>query len=60
MSQPRSYPEDRGPFTPTEGNVDGDDTGLLPESTPDAEHEREADPLEQGDEMNIDPDMSPE
>ncbi len=56
MSDPKSYPEDEGPFEPVE-------------TTPAEESEDQGpitsaggvdDPIEQGAESNVDPDMSPE
>lgn len=55
MSEPRSYPEDQGPFDPAGESPAGEkvftaDDGADDDTDP-------LDPLEQGDEANVDPDM---
>lgn len=60
MSDPQTYPDDKGPFDAAAATAPGDkvftaDDGDDHDS---GDHEGEGlDPLEQGDETNVDPDM---
>lgn len=56
MSDPQTYPDDEGPFDPTSPAEESDDQGE-PSTADNADTE---DPLEQGDETIIDPDLSAE
>ncbi len=60
MSDPRSYPEDQGPFDAAAETPAGEKVFTAEDDTHDDDTDDDADgldPLEQGDEANVDPDM---
>jgi len=60
MSEPRSYPEDQGPFDAAAATPAGEKVFTADDDTHDDDTDADADgldPLEQGDEANVDPDM---
>lgn len=56
MSDPRSYPEDQGPFDAAAETPAGEKVFTADDETDD-DADDGLDPLEQGDEANVDPDM---
>lgn len=56
MSDPRSYPEDQGPFDAAAETPAGEKVFTADDDTHDDDTDG-LDPLEQGDEANVDPDM---
>ncbi|WP_309102349.1 hypothetical protein [Microbacterium sp.] len=57
MSDPKSYPEDEGPFEPAETTTPAEESE---DQGPITSAGGVDDPIEQGEESNVDPDMSPE